>query len=284
MARNTQYNKISADTSRGPSGRIWGDCPVLEIIADPGVGVYMFDDFLSFGGYSDAAEVGGYMVTTTNGTVHAAADTNFGALFIDAVDADNDETFVMVGDETPCFTTLSDTAGANYPFWYETRVKYTFTGLFAGYVGMINPSGSADDLLPDAGTGMISTDHLGFNALEGTDGSLDAVHNNAAADVGTVLDDGAHILVTNTWVKLGLFYNGTAVYWYVNGVPVTPDTATDHVDGIGQLPAATDMPDAKDLAPFWGVKAHVATEVNMHIDWWRFASLCDAGTIRGGLG
>lgn len=278
----TLYNGIGADTTRGPSGSIWHDCPVLEIMEDPGRGVHIFDDFMIFGGYSDAAEVGGYTVTTTNGTVTCAADTNFGAVWIDAVDADNDETYIMPGDETPCLTTFSDTAGSNYPFWFETRVKYTFTAAFAGYAGLINPSAAADDLLPDAGTGMVSTDFMGFYALEGTDGAMDASHNNAAADAGTVLKATAHTLVTDTWVKLGLFYNGTAVYWFVNGVVVTPDTATSHTDGIGQLPSATDMPDAKDLSVMWAVKAHAATEVNMYIDWWRFASITTAGQIRGG--
>lgn len=127
MSVNTIEVKANlvASTSRGPSAAIWADCPVHDIIENPGLGMYVFDDFLVAG---NAVMSSAYKNSIGAWQVYGDA----GATFVDGIAEGGVVTFGSDGDNEGL--TLSSAAGSfritttatlalNGKLWFEARVN-----------------------------------------------------------------------------------------------------------------------------------------------------------------
>jgi len=272
-----QYGKsLNADTDRHPSPALWGNCPILEFQLKKN-GYYFFDDFTG-----DTSDITLYTTATARGPYLTLQDTGVtitglatpsnndagqvvGELEIAGNDADNDEGQIEGpgGGITPVVS-ISDTAGANKEFWFEARVSKASIAdnALAFFIGIAEVGiTGANGLVDDTGA-LADKDFIGFQTLHAAGETVDAVHREES---GAVVQAGVGVgtMVADTYMKLGMYFDGTRMYWYVNGVKVAP------VAGV--LPAATSFPDASLMTMAWLTKVGAAAESKTQLDWWGVA-------------
>ena len=273
-----QYGKsLNADTDRAPSPALWGNCPILEFQLK-GTGFFFHDDF-----QGDVSDVTNYASGTARGpyityqdtgvlidklAVPTTADSGLvtGELEISVNDSANDQGHIggPGGGEGGCVE-ISDTAGSQKEMWFEARFRSTDVtdGGLAFFLGLGDEAIIADQALTDAdGHPASSTDsYVGFHVDDANGDSVDTIHSTNAAH--TVAGAAADVLVVNTYTKYGLYFDGTTVYWYINGVKVAPIA--------GVLPGATNFPDAIEMTMCLLTKTGNAAEAKCQLDWWRVA-------------
>lgn len=155
-------NNLVANTLRGPSASIWGDCPVLDILEDPSKGMYFFDDFLlggstpvvgsalSWGPWAAFLETGAAITdgALEGGVAKFAASTTAGR-------------GVSINSLTGSFRiTTTSTLALNQKLWFETSVAVSAAGYAAStqdtFVGLMDTGGGVT-LEPITATGGLLT-------------------------------------------------------------------------------------------------------------------------------
>jgi len=156
-----RYNAGTA-TGRGPSPKIWADCPLLPILLDPTKGFVYFNDFLEAGGVSITANGSSNGITLTErteGTIANDATVPGGILKIDSVNttADQGATMQLLGVQ--CEPASGTT------IWMEWRCKIDVGGGQC-FMGLADDSSTAVVSSSDA----IATDKdlVGFYRDAGT--------------------------------------------------------------------------------------------------------------------
>lgn len=236
------------DAGTSPSQTIWSNFPSFaDIIANPSLGI-AFDSRLGSAvvPYSD-----------TNALIQTGTDGET-TLF---TTASNDECGLL--GATGGFNIA--TSGTKVAF--EARVKVSSillaNGTAFGFSGA--PLGKADVLL-DAGA--IPSTSFGFVGFSIPDADPDGI-DVAYQDVGSSLnihDANAVVPVANTYVKLGLYFNGTDCTTYLNGVTIgDPILAADI--------AATDFPGTLGLRPCVWAKGGDSGDFTCTVDWFRAIQL-----------
>ena len=161
---------------------------------------------------------------------------------------------------------ITSSGGAAWAF--EARIKASqiadteagwFIGLMAGD-GVL-----AGDLIADDAT-LADVGAIGFQNKEGDGDIVDLVYDKAG-QTQNEHDDDYHTLVADTYVTLGLYYNGTTIQGYLNGVLTgTAIVAADI--------AAADFPAADILVPTLCIKEGTgAADATVTLDWIRVAQL-----------
>jgi hypothetical protein len=110
-----------------------------------------------------------------------------------------------------------------------------------------------------AGT-LTDKDLVGFWRLEGDGDKLDLVHNTAGGGGISTLAADAVTLVADTWIKLGVYCDGTTVYFYANGVLVNSVALT-----------ATNFPDGEEMALYFAITMAASEAMTASIDWIKVA-------------
>lgn len=269
----------TVDQTRGPSGRIWGDCPWNTIVDDPGKGIAFFDDFLDFplpGTQTTQITLGRYKVYNTGAGVvqsdampHSSTASVVGGVISTLCDTSGDAS--ALGTQASPFLLTTTQLGK---VWFEARVAIdsilTATGTwFVGLAENLNltygaaiPLGTSD-AVSNAGA------FLGFTRLSN---GL-AVLNSSSADHATGfthLQTSANTtLLAQTWIKLGMtidFQDTTrCVRFFVDNVECT--TAMTKA----ALLAMTFI-DVSGLGPCWAFFAGASgTACYTYMDWWRAA-------------
>ena len=263
-----QYGKsLSADTDRWPSPGLWGNCPILEFQLKHN-GFYFFDDFMNMETYAaaDNKKYATYGDTGVTWTPQTGALT--GVMEVAGNDADHDQIAITANSGAGAMVAISDTAGANKEMWFEARLKQASIGALdlAYFIGVAAAGSAANNgLILDASQAMANTSFIGFHA-DGADANVDCVH--AAGGASTVVHQAAaHTTVADTYVKLGLYFDGTTMFWYVNGVKA---------NATGVLPAASQFPDGTALTLAFSCKTAVLAAVLQQTDWWAIAQRFDA--------
>jgi hypothetical protein len=252
------------NTNRGRSPKIWGNCDFKELMVGHGGHAY-WNDFHDVEPGVTAETHQGFLFTTEAGGTwnQIVGDTTIGntgwaRLLSDG--GNDDAAQISLGGGLGSIMEISDAAGANKKAWWEARFRLTAITTINFFIGMHDSASddtSADVLFADGGAAMTADALFGFRVLEDEavpdpDG-LDAVHNLAAE---VVVKDAAQVLVANTIYKVGNYFDGEKMYWFVNGTQV----------GDGVLPAATNFPDATVMRWMMGYKAG-GTAFNIDIDW-----------------
>lgn len=270
-------NAGTADTSRGPSPQIWGDCPWIEILGQAGQGrggICFHDDFDVYG----LATV----VTTAIATVDGRYTQFGGAGATITRDLALGGGLVMsITDDNQSVTMLGNAASyqisANLgKLWFEARIK-TSTITTAEQAWMV---GLQDYIVPTAtvpltatGTIAATMNFVGFHKQEANTTAFDASYKaNGVAAVEVNADVGT--LAADTYIKLGMIFDpstattGTAnqLAYYINGVRQTSFATIPDGTGDG-------FPADVRLSPIISALAATDDTETLTIDWWRVAQI-----------
>ena len=240
----------------GLSPLIWEDCPTLNMLVDPTLGIFCGDDFayVNTDGFP-------YNITGTAGTFLGLAATPYGVAQLNAPGTDNDECYVQYNNGLSGLIKTD----ATKDWWFEARVKPSQITLAQGiFVGLAEEAGAVGaDFMTDNTMALKVLDWIGFQVLAATD--IAAVYQTVMA-----LNGGARVAVDSTagtpavaFTKLGMKCVMGRVYFYINGVKL--DTSV--------LNTATDFPLNQVMLPTFATKCGQATQNTLNIDWWFAAQL-----------
>lgn len=287
MTRNVTYKNRS---NRLHSGFFARYAHVMDAIRNGRKdGFYFFDDFQSGGAAESStafAWTGGSpsMRYLAHGTASSlikplalAGDDQIGVLTLDA-DADNDECYLTldpVYNEAVC--KIGSGADAR-PVLFEARVRFSniasATATVAKMLGLRARVAAATLDIPDGGATIAVDEFVGFRALSGDGDGMDMIYMDAAEVVhGEAATYTNLVIEADTWYKFGLFFDGTYVHYYVDGVKT----------GDAVLPSATNFPVNEPLMPFFGCRLDGTDTANhADIDWWSVLASGDTNLLVSG--
>ena len=260
------YQDRTPSDHRGPSEAIWSKCPWLEILENPAKGYTFFDDFV-------AAPVGttnsnvlqqGYYLLLDNGPTGQGLATEVGGVFqFAAVDADDDEGYLITGGNVTGMGKIASTSGKD--LWFEARIRCPVLTDWGMFIGMAAEGTAVAGTIAADATAMADLMYVGFRVLSGDPDGLDAVHRITGGGGEAVIANPAQVLTASAWYKVGFKFDASAgtLKYYVDNAVV--GTVTD-------VSAAT-FPDGHELALLAGIRAGAATDHQLDLDWWRFAQL-----------
>ena len=272
---------LSADANRQPSPAIWADCPVKDLIENPGLGTYFFDDFQDFpldGTQTTQIGHGKYKVFNTGGgkvsriSAVNSVELAGGALRIQ-VDTDNDSG--SIAQSFPSYF-MSGVKSTGPKIWFECCVAQSAipTNNIGWMVGLAEvelwtlatgvPFNGGDAITNGAA-------FIGFRAEEDGLGVVDTVYSDRATSFTNIGDTEAGTMVANTFRKFGFVYDPdkttNCVTFFANNLELT--TKYSKTD----LVALTNL-DANMLGIIAAVVSDSAgTTTDWWMKWWRVAQL-----------
>ena len=273
---NIAHGAAASVVSRLPSPKIWADCPVMQILADPAKGIHLFDDFKNSVNMAKGTKVGQtagdinwYTHTEGDDAADISLNANDDGVLDLVADTDSHVTAICTGNLTAGII-RSPKKGERKRFWFEIRLQVnTITADDIGFfVGLAQPGRAADtDLFGgDCAALAASLDYFGFATLEGDSTGLDLVYSEGASGTPTAVADVA-TLAAATWIRLGmrLDVSEDKIKCYVNGVYAGADFDIDI--GSSNFPSNTDMDVLIDFVAGSGTGGSDA----MLVDWVRVA-------------
>ncbi len=265
------YGSAASTPTGGPSPAIWKDCPVIAFLQNPAKGFHFFDDVLDgidvatnqsaavAAALGTTGKFGAFTGTTANTIASVATDSRGSAVI--STDTDNESAMVV----WPKGATIAGKVkfAVNKKLWFECRIKVStiadsISQLFIGFAEEALNSAGALLLINEAG--MADKDYIGFVKEYADGGKLNTEFNTAG---GTKVSTGnAVTLVANTYIKLGIYCDGSAVTYYADGVALGGATTI----------VTTDFPDGEELAFYLENMCGAAGTVGtVTIDWLRIA-------------
>lgn len=224
MSNPTRRMSSEEDTSRNPSG-FFGKIPIDSIRNGLVDGTWFDSDFAGFkhSANINAAEAywdQGFKVFGSDGAAIALADEIGGAI---TLSSDGDNEGVGLGQNGFSFQ-ISLSHG---DLAFEVRLKTstisdTKHGFFVGLVESLAMSAT----VPIAAAGTLTDNNfVGFHRLEGDGDYVDCVYKANGVTQVTVQAD-AKVLVADTYVRLGMFFNSSTgvLTYYSNGLPIATKT------------------------------------------------------------
>lgn len=240
----------------GKSPDIWSDCPALNMLVDPTLGIHVGDDFALV--QTDGIQ---YNITGANGTFLGVEASPYGVARLDAPGTDNDGCFVQWNNGLSGLIK----ADATKDWWFEARVKPNQITLAQGvFIGLAEESDVlSTTFMTDNTMALAVLDWIGFQIIAATD--IAAVWQTVMA-----LNSGARVAIDSTagtpavaWTKLGMKSASGRVYFYINGAKL--DTSV--------LTSATNFPLNQVMLPTFATKCGQATQNTLDVDWWYCAQL-----------
>jgi hypothetical protein len=277
---------LSADTYRTPSPAIWADCPVRDLIEDPGKGLYFFDDFqdlplaptlttqIAFGKYKAYAASG---CTINRLSAVNSVELQGGCLKV-GMDTDNDEASIAQAYASYLLSGLTSNSGK---LWFEccyaqnsvaTNMASVFVGLAEtdAFTLAANAPHNSGDAIDNSGS------MIGFRIEEDGLGVIDTVVSDRATSFTNIGDTEAGTLTANTFRKLGFVYDpagpsDSVITFYANNQALTTKISKSTLTGYTNL-------DANSLGLLLSVAADSAgTSFEAYLKWWRVAQLFPVG-------
>jgi len=220
----------AANTNRGPSDVIWGNCPWLDLIENPARGMTFWDDFIGGGniptagsgaiaqGLSDKWSIYAYQGATLVDGAGEGGVLTFGS--------DGDNEGVALGPTSGAFRLVTtSTLALNKKLWFECRISPStvtatkteyFAGLFSGFLTAGLPTAAVpitttDDTLADKNL-------IGFH-IKATASPTEVcfVYKLAGQTVvyptnlqTLMASSGNSVLTAGAWVKLGFLFDPDA--------------------------------------------------------------------------
>ena len=282
-----RYGTDDHTNSRGPSPSIWNDCPVGELMNNPGKGIYQFDDFKnSVVGQEEAgrsAFTGGigfvfgsinwqaYTETALIADVALQADDD-GVLMLDTDGTDDDVVGITGGDNT-VGVFRSPLEGEEKRFWFEVRMKtstVTNTDL-PFFVGLMEPGKLSDGSPLGAGGALSDFDYIGFHADEADGDDLNIVYNEATSGTAQAAT-GAIAIEADTYFRIGIklviLGSSIKIRFFKDGVDLGDSVAVSMSAGADtNWPGDTNM----DIIIAATSGAAGANSDNLKVDWVRIA-------------
>ena len=266
-------NAFGTASGRGPSPAVWADCPVLDYELNPEAGMHYFDDFLDGVTVAAAQSAAASAALGTTGNFVAFTGAT-GASVISTL------TTNFQGEVKLESTTINESITLAYPkgahtqgifelklgkrFWFETRVSFvnTTNSKFGAFCGFAEQALVADNVLHNNSTPWALADkyYVGFQRLNADGDMLDTVFNNSDTGYITVGSD-AVTIVAGAMKIIGIYCDGTNVYFYADGVRLADSTTL----------ATTSFPVSQELAFYFSMVMGHGDTASMNIDWVKFA-------------
>ena len=274
---------LSAVTSRGPSPAIWADCPVKDMLEDPGIGIYQFEDFTSGGLLTAPTTHAALVGIPYSGFSSSAAQISYGNPTFTTTTEDRG---TLVLEET---TTRESTSfrsdivpfrlSANFgKLWFEARIKISTVAAdeVSFFIGLFEDETLTVDIpviAAGADTHLIASKNLvGFKKPVADTTTYDAIYR-ADGQTAVVVHDGLGTLAADTYIKLGFVFDpadSNRLYYYVNNEKQVPTTLVTVPDNTG-----TTFPADVPLGFVMGMSVGTAASTNQFTcDWFRIAQLC----------
>lgn len=162
--------------------------------------------------------------------------------------------------QVPCPITVS--GGNKWGFEVRFKVSLVTDTKAKMALGLASPQIMSGDILTDAGA-IIDGGFIGLHWKEADGDKFDFVYDESG-QAQNEHDDDYITPVAGTYVTFGMYFNGTTIQGYVDGVAT--GTAISAVDI-----AAVDFPTAAVLCPTFALKGAAADDVTVTIDWIRAA-------------
>ncbi len=267
MFPTIQFTGINTGTGLSPG--LWKKFPLEHVIADPNMGVWSRIDGRDVG--PNAATSGG-AVTEANGPLRTFLSQDGAIENVDATSVGSGLKASSNGDDEGVvlsqFLTPFKIAYQGKPFIFEARVKTDTIAnskhnIFVGLLESVVPTVS----IPIADNSALADQNLvGFHRL-GSDGDyFDTVYTANGVTAVSVQADAA-VIVADTWVKLGMYFDGTTLYFYKDGVVLS--TSKTIPSGAG-----TDFPNDVNLGLVFAMRNVTASSPGAaYLDWMIAAQL-----------
>jgi hypothetical protein len=255
--------------SRMPSAELWRNCPWDAIAKGEVDGFVYFNDFTS-GGYALAANqtvtklndgVSGETGATAGSVITQAADAPYGVVKLEST-TDNEGAIIMALGGTNDAGQVVMESGKR--LWFEARVKRSVItdSKINVFVGFAEEALCADGSLITTSDAMADKDYVGFQGVFADGDKFDTVYNTASGGSSPVtVGTDAVTVGADTWLKLGIYCNGTTVYFFADGVQLTDSIAL----------TGTDFPDGEEMAFYFGLMLGHADTNSISIDWVKVA-------------
>lgn len=202
------------------ASNLWNDCPLLEYMFDPSIGVLLNETFQS---YDPEATNGDWVLTQATAGTGAISAVDPGTLVLDS-NSTTDTQGVQVQRVKSMFI-----PAASKDLWAEWECKIADTPDYCQFFGGL----SEIDTSIIATSANSSANHIGFETVT-EDGIVIAVGEKASAR-GSVA--AAHTFADDTWVKFGFKLTGvTTAEFYVNGSSVGT-LATANIPAVAMYPS-----------------------------------------------
>lgn len=216
------------------SAGLWKDCPLLEYLHDPSIGV-MLDE--RWNGYNAAATTGDYTLTQATSGTAAISTVHPGALLIDS-GATTDNQGVNLQRLKSMFIPAS-----GKDIWAEFRVLLTAATPPVTKAQIFIGLAASDTTIIASGANS-TQNHMGWQILDGAN----LVSSFTADKAGTGTTATGHTFVAATAVRLGFKYDGTAdtLQQYINGVATGTAIATANISKSAMYPSFVCQSDGTD--------------------------------------
>lgn len=270
MAKNQYAGELST-AHTGPSWKLWADCPWADFILDPAQGITLWEDF-----HNALENTGGWLVAGTNPTATFTATELNGVFAVGSTGADNDEGYITSGNNEAGFVSISSTTPKK--LWFEARIRPSSITDVAMFVGLSEEGLAAADTLANNTGALASKDFVGFHSDTAGPTALDCVYREESQDA-VVTKATAQTIEAAAWYKLGLHYDRRFLHWYIDGVEealtsTVTGVTTDRITGVyaQEISAATNFPDAEELAVLIGCHDGEGAAKQVEMDWIRVAA------------
>jgi hypothetical protein len=258
---------------RGASPAIWSNCPVDEYKSNHEAGSYFFDDFMD--GFdlatnqntAEASALGttgkwtGATAATGGNTVASVATDVHGAIIMSGT-TDDEDTIIAYPKTAHIAGKFKFTAGKK--LWMECRLQTNvitdaISQLFIGFAeeGLV----ATTTLLQTSEGGVADKDYVAFTRKYAASHGeiLDTVFNTESGGT-TPIEVGADAVTLEaaTYTKIGMYCDGTTLYFYQDGVVLADSVA------IG----ATDFPIDEEMAFYISLMVGAAgADSTVTVDW-----------------
>jgi len=254
--------EVAADSARSraatalPTAAIWGNFNLVEMRRNPFAGSLLECDFVR-GEIADDIFQG----DATAAVFNLPGTGGIGEMVLFTSD-DNEEAAVQWN----CPIVVS--GGNSWALEACVKVENITNAMATCVLGlMFRTAEQAGDVVADNGAALTDGDFVGFVRFAADGDIWDFIYDEGGQTTN-VHDDDYHTAEADTYVTLGMYFNGTTIQGYINGVATGTAISAEDI-------AAADFPTAAVVVPTLAVKGDNAADFDFTVDWIRVAQLAD---------
>jgi len=246
----------SRDAAELPTEDIWGNFNLVEMRRNPFAGSLLECDFVR-GEIADDIFQG----DATAAVFNLPGTGGIGEMVL-FTSADNEEAAVQWN----CPIVVS--GGNSWALEARVKIEVITDAKATCVLGlMFRTAEQAGDVVADNGAALTDGDFVGFVHFAADGDIWDFIYDEGSQTTN-VHDDDYHTAEADTYVTLGMYFNGTTIQGYINGVATGTAISADDI-------AAADFPTAAVVVPTLAVKGDAADDFDFTVDWIRVAQLAD---------